>query len=299
MLVGCVTCLSNLACQSCDQRFFNKNGTCLSCNTTVSNCSNCSADGATCNQCRYPYILKDNACVSETTEKIIAGGNLNPVAPQPNTYTTKNETLPNGTTITFIIDSNGCNQFQVFVSGKCFKVIPNCQVYQPSGFCSICNNNYLVTIFGDCIGNKTILKCEDGFWLDQAINTCVKVSVSCDWYYPNNGSCLNCSTNYQLVSGLCLPKVNCTDRQFYANGKCFDINFLCTTFTQDGTCTGCAKGYQLVGGVCTLAVSVVQVNLCTFPCQTCFYDNLDFCFSCKFGYQLKNARYGTCVPVLY
>jgi len=301
VLVGCVNCLSNVACQSCDVRFFNKNGTCLSCSTLVANCSNCSSDGTTCNQCKYPYILVGNTCVSGTVDQIIEGGNPKPVAPQPNTNPTQNQTLPNGTVVTLVIDKNGCNQFQIFVSGKCFKIIPNCQLYQPSGFCQICNNNYLVTIFGDCVGNNTQLKCENGFWLNQANDTCVKASVACDWFYPNNGTCYNCSTNYVFTNGSCLPKLNCTSRQYYSSvsGKCVDVNMLCAAFTSDGICTDCVSGYFLNDGYCILVVPAAKVNICTFPCQTCFNENLNYCFSCVFGYQLQNARFGTCKPVLY
>ena len=84
------------------------------------------------------------------------------MAPQPNTNPTTTVSLPNGTVIIAVIDRNGCNQFQVSVGGKCFRVIANCQVYQPSGFCQICNAGYLVTIFGDCITKNTQLKCENG-----------------------------------------------------------------------------------------------------------------------------------------
>ena len=300
VLQGCITCVSNLACQICDIRFINQNGTCKSCSTLIPNCSNCSADGNTCNQCKYPYILKGNSCVSGTTEQIIAGGNLSPVAPLPNTNPIRNETLPNGTIVTVVIDSNGCNQYQIYVWRKCFKIIPNCQVYQPSGFCQICNANYLVTIFGDCINNNTKLKCENGFWLDKANDVCVKVSVACDWYYPNNGSCFNCSKNYMMSNGNCIAKLNCTSRQFYSSeGKCVDINILCASFTEDGTCTGCYSNYYLQDGACITVTPVVKVNICAFPCETCFNQNLDYCFSCAFGFQLRNARYGACIPIRY
>ena len=33
--------------------------------------------------------------------------------------------------------------------------------------------------------------------------------------------------------------------------------------------------------------------------MTCYYAKLNYCFSCKFGYQLKDAQYGTCVPIVY
>ncbi len=227
VLNGCITCLSNVACQICAPKFFNKNGACLTCDAIVSNCSSCSSDGVTCNQCKYPFILFENRCVSQTTASIIAGGNNNPVAPPPFNRT---ETLPNGQTVIAIIDRNGCNQFQTFTNGKCVKTIANCQVYQPSGFCQICNTGFLVTIFGDCVNNNTRLRCENGFWLNRTADICVKASVACDWFYPNNGSCFNCSTNYRFVDGLCLPKVNCTNRQFYSNGVCVDVNRLCATW---------------------------------------------------------------------
>lgn len=198
-----------------------------------------------------------------------------------------------------IIDKNGCNQFQTFTQGRCVKTIPNCQIYQPSGFCQICNTNFLVTIFGDCVNNNTQLRCENGYWLNKTADVCVKVSIACDWFYPNNGSCFNCTTNYRFENGVCVPKVNCTNRQFYSNGVCVDVNRLCATWTLEGLCTGCVAGFYINNGQCLQIVSSVKVNLCTFPCQTCFNERLDYCFSCAFGYQLKNTRFGSCVPIIY
>jgi len=296
VLKGCITCLSNVACQSCAPRFFNKNGTCLGCDAIVPNCANCSSNGATCNQCKYPYLLVNNTCYSQTIESIIGGANNNPVPPPPFNRT---EVLPSGETFIAIIDKNGCNQLQTFTQGKCVKTIANCQVYQPTGFCQICNTGFLVTIFGDCVNNNTQLRCENGFWLNKTSDSCVKVSITCDWFYPNNGSCFNCSINYKLDNGLCVPKVNCTNRQFYSNGVCVDVNRLCSSWSEDGTCLSCYSGYFLSEGRCLQLASSVKVNLCTFPCKTCFNERLDYCFSCSFGYQLKDARFGSCIPILY
>ena len=146
------------------------------------------------------------------------------------------------------------------------------------------------------------MQCEDGYWLDSVNDVCIKVDVSCDWYYPNNGSCYNCSTNYVMNSqtGVCEPGKNCTNREFFSNGRCVSVPLVCLTFLADGTCTGCASGFTLSNGVCTPSITVVRAwNDCVFPCATCFYDVLDFCFSCRFGYQLQNHQYGRCVAILH
>lgn len=268
---------------------------CSPCKSTLSGCEFCSTDGAVCTQCRYPHILINNTCVSATVSNITDGAQT--INSNTSTPTVQ---LSNGTVVSAVIDSNGCNQLQVFWNGKCIKRIPQCQVYQNSGLCQVCNAGYLVTIFGDCTVNSTVLNCEVGYWLDSVSNTCKKVDVSCDWYYPNNGSCFNCSKNYVKASnGNCVPALNCSNRQFFFEGRCVDVSLSCLTFLPNGTCTGCAPGNDLVNGGCVLTVKNVAFNDCLFPCSTCFYAKLDYCFSCRFGYQLQNSQYGTCIPILY
>lgn len=158
----------------------------------------------------------------------------------------------------------------------------------------------MVTIFGDCAPNSTVLQCENGYWHNSVADKCEKVSVACDWYFPNNGSCFNCSKNYVMTSERkCLPNLNCNSRQFFYEGECVSVPFACLNFTSDGNCTSCAEGNTLKNGVCTLTISTVAFNDCVFPCSTCFYSKLDYCFSCRFGYELQGHQYGTCVPILY
>ena len=72
------------------------------------------------------------------------------------------------------------------------------------------------------------MRCEDGYWRDAAKDVCNKVDVSCDWYFPNNGSCFNCSVNYTFDSNKnCVPNQQCTSRQFFAQGVCVDVPLAC------------------------------------------------------------------------
>lgn len=200
IFVGCSVCLSNVACTKCIDGYFVKNSVCAPCSARTLFCVNCSADGSTCNQCAYPFILdKNNLCVSQTVNSVIGNTGAAPISNSttPNTTIPTNlVTLPNGTQVPAVYDANGCNQVQIYVYGKCFKTIPQCSLYQNNGLCQYCSNGYLVTLFGDCSPANRILNCESGFWRDSAKDACVKVSPSCDWYYPNNGSCYNCSIGY-------------------------------------------------------------------------------------------------------
>jgi hypothetical protein len=104
-------------------------------------------------------------CVSATVSTITGGatGSTGTTASNNSTNTTIDTsnfvTLANGTKVAPIIDSNGCNQVQIFFQGKCLKVINNCIYYQLSGLCGYCAPGYLVTIFGDCSINNRILAC--------------------------------------------------------------------------------------------------------------------------------------------
>jgi hypothetical protein len=133
------------------------NSLCVPCASSIANCSSCSIDGKTCNQCLFPYILTANTCYSATINNILNGGN-----PTNNTVgntTIQTVTLPNGTVVPVVLDSNGCNQVQFFYYGKCISQIPQCQIYQMTGLCQICNAGYLVNIYGSCSPNTTVLRC--------------------------------------------------------------------------------------------------------------------------------------------
>lgn len=154
VLPGCSICLTNIACQTCISGYILKSGACIPCRDSISSCEFCSTDGAVCTQCRYPFQLVNNTCVSATVSQITDGAqtiNSNTSSPKV--------TLNNGTVINAVLDANRCNQLQVYWNGKCIKRIDQCQVYQPSGLCQICNSGYLVTIFGDCTTNSSVLNC--------------------------------------------------------------------------------------------------------------------------------------------
>ncbi len=211
IFVGCSVCLSNVACTKCNEGYFVKDNVCAPCSTRTLFCISCSADGATCKQCAYPFILNsNNLCVSQTVNSVIGNTGAAPITDSPtsnNTTPVNMVTLPNGTQVVAVYDGNGCNQVQIYVYGKCLKTIPQCTLYQTNGLCQYCAPNYLVTIFGDCSPSNRILNCELGFWHDSAKDLCVKVSPSCDWYYPNNGSCFNCSTGYKWVNNSCVQNI--------------------------------------------------------------------------------------------
>ena len=74
VLQGCSICLTNIACKTCATGYvLEADNKCSSCATRIANCSTCSTDGLTCQQCRYPYILTNNTCISSTVEKIKTG----------------------------------------------------------------------------------------------------------------------------------------------------------------------------------------------------------------------------------
>lgn len=219
IFVGCQTCLSNIACSVCMSGYFMSGGICTPCSSKIIFCATCSNDGNTCSLCYYPYSLVNNLCISMTVSAITGGatGSLptpsdNTNTEQSSTTTTSNSliTLGNGTKVTPILDSNGCNQIQIFQFGKCIKAISNCILYQSNGLCAYCATNFLVTIFGDCSPKNRFLRCEPGFWLNSSADVCKPVSSACDWYYPNNGSCLNCSIGYKWENNTCVQSVKCT-----------------------------------------------------------------------------------------
>lgn len=167
---GCLICLSSVSCQTCSVGYILRDSVCVTCSTSISNCARCSSDGNFCSQCKYPYILFQNSCISQTINQIVEGGNINPIPPKPanNTNTTTNSTtpinpvnltLPNGTVVTLNYDQYGCNQFQVFAYRKCLRLIPQCQVYLLTGLCQVCYPNFIVNIYGSCSPNNTILNC--------------------------------------------------------------------------------------------------------------------------------------------
>lgn len=210
-------------------------------------------------------------------------------------------TLQNGTQVPIVLDSNGCNQVQIFYNQRCIKRIDNCNLYQGNGRCQYCDPNFLVTIYGDCAPKNRFLRCEPGFWLNKATDSCEKVSPACDWYYPNNGSCLNCSSGYKWSNDTCVPNVVCNARQFFFSGTCIDVPPQCSTFNNvDGACLSCTLGYTLQSGLCVLTQNILKrSNLCTFPCKTCLGWDRGYCFSCEIYYELKGGSYGKCSPVLY
>lgn len=225
--VGCNSCISNIACTGCNNGYFLRFGLCSPCSATILNCVSCSSNGNSCSQCGYPYILKDNQCVAPT---------INPIASNTPSNSTSNTlsdliTLTNGSQVKPILDLNGCNQLQFFFQGRCIKTIANCKIYQDSGLCSYCQSNYLVTIYGDCTIKNRYLGCEDGYWLDKVSDSCKKVNPACDYYYPNNGECYNCSKGYQKVNDKCVQAIKCNNRQFFSNGFCVDVPPQCITFS--------------------------------------------------------------------
>lgn len=288
--VGCSACLSNVACTQCITGYFLMNTICVPCAAQNLYCAQCSTDGSTCTLCQYPFFLVNNVCTSQTINDILGKNTTN--------STSGNITLPNGTNVAPVYDSNGCNQIQIFYFARCINVIANCVLYQQSGLCQYCAKGYLVTIYGDCTTVNTNLRCEAGYWLNSANNSCVPVSDACDWYYPNNGSCLNCSTGYLFVNNSCVPSIQCNGRQFFYYGTCVNVPSQCITFTSNGTCTSCQLGYNLNSGLCTLSQQYIVNNPCTFPCKTCHFANYSYCFSCQLYYQLVQAQYGSCIPIL-
>lgn len=117
--------------------------------------------------------------------------------------------LPNGVLANITLDSNGCNQLQIFLFGTCLRLINNCQSYHRTGLCAVCLSNWVLTVYGDCAPNTPILRCNDGFWLNTALNRCIQVHPSCDWYYEINGSCFNCTTGYKYENFTCVQNVTC------------------------------------------------------------------------------------------
>lgn len=293
IFVGCATCLSNVACTKCVEGYFVKDFGCSLCSSRTLFCISCSADGNTCNQCAYPFILVKNLCVSATVNDVIGKPPTTPISDSTgsttNTTTTNTAdlvTLANGTKVPAVKDVYGCNQVQIYVYGQCFKSIPNCNLYQASGLCQYCSKGFLVTIFGDCAPSNRWLACETGFWLNSAIDQCVKVSPACDWYYPDTGACYNCSKGYTWSNNTCVQNLECNSRQFFFAGTCITVPPECTTFSPvDGACLSCAVGYQLKGGLCSFQQAAAIINNgCKFPCNTCFQSAPDYCYSCVIYY---------------
>lgn len=306
IFVGCNTCLSNVACTRCNAGYFLSNSVCNLCAVRNIFCIQCSSDGSVCTQCSFPFILANGLCTSAVISSIIGGSSSSGANNTQGNATTNGTvvdtsnfvTLANGSRVAPVFDRNGCNQIQVFFLGRCLKAIANCVFYQPNGLCGYCTPGHLVTIFGDCSVNNRILGCENGFWLNRKLDVCVKVSPACDWYYPNNGSCINCSRGYNFANNSCVMNQTCNSQQYFYEGACINVPVACASFTNNGTCTKCIDGYSLNGTICrTNPSKILNGNTCSFPCQTCLDFNKAFCFSCVIYYSLKDARYGSCVAV--
>lgn len=253
MFPACASCNANFACLSCNNGFYLdalNGGICQLCQNSIKYCSSCSPTGALCNQCAYPYILVNNACISAVVNNVLASGTTS-----PNTNNQSSNSTPtvivNGKPVPIVLDSHGCNQVQIYINDKCITPIPNCLLYQGNGLCQICKQDYLVTIYGNCAPNTPILACEYGYWLNKVTDKCIPVSPSCNGYY-SNGSCVTCASGYAFNSkGECIQNIVCNTRQFFYNGVCVTVPDYCISFSSiDGSCTSCSTGYVLNGASC-------------------------------------------------
>jgi hypothetical protein len=158
-----------VACTTCLDGFYISQSVCKPCSTKNLFCAFCNDKGDTCTACLPPYVLKDGICYSS-----------NPTTTNTNIVTTSSTDIKNSDSTTSpeppkateVLDSNGCNSKQIFYLSKCITRINECFQYQISGKCSFCNPNFRVTLFGDCAPKKSVLKCENGFWLNQAKDKC-------------------------------------------------------------------------------------------------------------------------------
>jgi hypothetical protein len=127
---GCSVCLSPTACQSCSIGFLLESSKCVTCSMKVSNCSSCeTVNGTTsCLQCRYPYILVNNTCISATVDAITQG--VQTVFTNTTNGTVAQVQLDSGSLVNAVLSPQGCNQYQVFVFNRCVRSIFQCIVYQ-------------------------------------------------------------------------------------------------------------------------------------------------------------------------
>ena len=159
--IGCSICLTDKTCQTCQDGYvLEANNTCTKCDQKVKNCSSCSVSNntATCSRCSWPYILTDNTCISSTVSQITSGVQTEFVN-QTSGGSLPFVRLDSGTLVPAVLSPDGCNQYQVFLFGRCVRLIYQCLVYEEGGLCRICHNNYLRTIYGDCAVETYVLQC--------------------------------------------------------------------------------------------------------------------------------------------
>jgi len=67
--------------------------------------------------------------------------------------------LDDGTAVPARLNADGCNQYQVFAGGVCLRRIYKCLIYETNGFCRVCDNGWLRTIYGDCEVEAYVMRC--------------------------------------------------------------------------------------------------------------------------------------------
>lgn len=202
-------------------------------------------------------------------------------------------------------------------TGVCTQCYPyftyNSQARQcESDFCIQYNNSNPVT-------GRICNLCQAGCLYDSLGAYCIP--PGCSTYILSNGTCLACSTGYQLTPNNTCTVTNC--QTFNADRSCAAcisgytlVNLICKQFPyqcnqtdSQGNCVQCNTNFQLTQGQC-IAVGCSSYSLSTFVCLACFPGyvlngqicqlitlpncavmlNSTHCSQCKPGYVLLNGN---------
>ncbi|CAD2212938.1 hypothetical protein, conserved [Angomonas deanei] len=168
-------------------------------------------------------------------------------------------------------------------NGKaCVALIYNCQVYDASGACKQCDNQY--TLSSDrrrciqcktancvaCSADNVCSTCEAGFVKSVSGSTCVKPVTNCA-SHSDAGTCTACNSGY------------------YLNGnRCVKCDFTrCSRCVQDNVCADCAAGYSF-------PVEGPQCVKCDMErCMKCSADNV--CAFCEDGFGVLDSKCSPCL----
>lgn len=269
----------------------------------ASNCMTCYQNN-TCQTCNNNYFLTINGtCSTNPSSSNILSANC--------------IWAPNAT------NCGLCAYGYTLLSGYCYPIItitvsePNCIVKMTSSICQLCQNNYIVNMFGICIQNQITSSCN---------------SANCAFCQNSNSTCQICNQGYQLSpSGTCLTPTctiqgcnlcsNSTSCQIcspeyiltqtkscQAIGLGCNIKW-CQTCSSSQSCGQCISGYQLIqfNTNTNTTIYLCQQIICPFNinnCNQCVYTyNNNFQYNqilcsknnCNLGYINVN---GYCVPNL-
>ncbi|KAL7713823.1 Protein serine/threonine kinase [Entamoeba marina] len=270
--------LSNDNIISCNSNYYLNNSECVDCNSTYSNCKECT--NTHCITCQDTYELTNNyECIPTHCNDINC------------------TSCEDG----YVLDQNGkCNleieSCLITINDEC--VDCSNELYPSKQGCvDPTNNCIIVSTTNGC------LRCADGMFLED--KECKLCSSNCSTCINTEDTCLTCSPNEYLenyecktneeLNGTCSTLIatgsGCAicNNGYYRNGlSCYECMSECSTCLTNDTCLTCTDDYFMsVSGDCLLqstiigcAIEISTINGCT-QCNDGYYNYNKICYSCN------------------